>query len=121
MFRIYRNLVDNALAHAPGTTPIEVSAGPGPRLSVRDHGPGILAADQTHLFERFWRKDSSSSDGAGLCLGIVKRLVDAHSGAIKVETPEGGGALFLVQFPTAAATAEYVLKGSLLSGTRVVA
>ncbi len=101
VFRIYRNLVDNALAHAPGATPIEVSAGPGPQLSVRDHGPGILAADQTHLFERFWRKDRSSTDGAGLGLGIVKRLVDAHGGTIAVEAPGGGGTLFRVQFPSA--------------------
>lgn len=102
VFRVYRNLVDNALAHAPGTTPIEVSAGPGAQLAVRDHGPGILAADQAHLFERFWRKDRSSADGAGLGLGIVKRLVDAHGGSISIETPEDGGALFRVQFPTAA-------------------
>ncbi|PZN95779.1 MAG: two-component sensor histidine kinase [Alphaproteobacteria bacterium] len=99
VFRIYRNLVDNALAHAPGATPIEVSAGPGPQLAIRDHGPGILPGDQPHLFERFWRKDRSSSDGAGLGLGIVKRLVDAHGGTIAIETPAGGGALFRVQFP----------------------
>jgi signal transduction histidine kinase len=105
VFRIYRNLVDNALAHAPGATPIEVSAGPGPQLAVRDHGPGILAADQPHLFERFWRNNRSSADGAGLGLGIVKRLVDAHGGTIAIETPEGGGALFRVEFPNAAATA----------------
>lgn len=103
VFRIYRNLVDNALAHAPGDTPIEVSAGPGPQIGVRDYGPGISAADQTQLFERFWRKDRSSSEGAGLGLGIVKRLVDAHGGSITIETPEGGGALFRARFPAAAA------------------
>lgn len=100
IFRIYRNLVDNALAHAPGDTPIEVTAGPGPQLSVRDHGPGIAAADEPHLFERFWRKDRSGSNGAGLGLGIVKRLVDAHEGNITIEAPAGGGALFRVRFPT---------------------
>lgn len=103
--RIYRNLVDNALAHAPGATPIEVAAGPGNQLSVRDYGPGIPATDQTHLFERFWRKDRTSSDGTGLGLGIVKRLVDAHGGSISIEAPAGGGALFRVRFPTSTATA----------------
>ena len=102
IFRIYRNLVDNALAHAPGATPIEIAAGPGPQLSVRDFGPGIAANDQPHLFERFWRKDRSGSDGAGLGLGIVKRLVDAHGGSIAVESPPGGGAIFRVRFPAAA-------------------
>ncbi|KAB7643874.1 HAMP domain-containing sensor histidine kinase [Polymorphobacter fuscus] len=101
IFRLYRNLVDNALAHAPGTTPIDVTAGPGPQMSVRDHGPGIAAADLPHLFERFWRKDRSGTGGAGLGLGIVRRLVDAHGGSITVESPAGGGALFRVRFPAA--------------------
>jgi signal transduction histidine kinase len=102
IFRIYRNLVDNALAHAHGDRPIEVVAGPGPQFSVRDFGPGIAAADRPLLFERFWRKDRSSGDGAGLGLGIVKRLVDAHGGSIDIEAPSGGGALFRVRLPAAA-------------------
>ena len=103
IFRIYRNLVDNALVHAPGNTPIEITAGPGPQLSVRDHGPGVAAADQPKLFDRFWRKDSSGTHGAGLGLGIVRRLVDAHGGSIEIETPASGGALFRVRFPVAPA------------------
>lgn len=99
IYRIYRNLIDNALAHAPGDTPIEVTAGPGPQLSVRDHGPGIADADMPHIFERFWRADRRRSDGAGLGLGIVQRLAEAHGGAITACNAPGGGALFLVTFP----------------------
>jgi signal transduction histidine kinase len=98
IYRIYRNLIDNALAHAPGDTPIEVTAGPGPQLSVRDHGPGIADEDLPHIFERFWRKDRRKSDGAGLGLGIVQRLAEAHGGAITVCNAPGGGALFRVTF-----------------------
>ncbi|GGA45293.1 hypothetical protein GCM10011395_14370 [Sphingomonas psychrolutea] len=98
IYRIYRNLIDNALAHAPGETPIEVTAGPGPQISVRDHGPGISDEDLPHIFERFWRKDRRKSDGAGLGLGIVERLAQAHGGAITVENATGGGALFRVTF-----------------------
>jgi signal transduction histidine kinase len=98
IFRIYRNLIDNALTHAHGTTPIEVCAGPGPQLSVRDYGSGIAAADLPHIFERFWRADRRKSDGAGLGLGIVQRLAQAHGGAITVENAPGGGALFRVTF-----------------------
>jgi len=98
IYRIYRNLIDNALAHAPGETPIEVSAGPGPQLSVRDHGPGISDEDRPHIFERFWRKDRRRTDGAGLGLGIVQRLAQAHGGAITVENAPDGGALFRVTF-----------------------
>jgi len=98
IYRIYRNLIDNALAHAPGDTPIEVTAGPGPQISVRDHGPGIADEDMPHIFERFWRKDRRKTDGAGLGLGIVQRLAQAHGGAITVENAPGGGALFRVTF-----------------------
>lgn len=98
IYRIYRNLIDNALAHAPGDTPIEVTAGPGPQIGVRDHGPGIADEDLPHIFERFWRKDRRKTDGAGLGLGIVQRLAQAHGGAITVENAPGGGALFRVTF-----------------------
>jgi signal transduction histidine kinase len=98
IYRIYRNLIDNALTHAPGTTPIEVTAGPGPQLSVRDYGPGIADEDLPHIFERFWRRDRRKTDGAGLGLGIVQRLAQAHGGAITVENATGGGALFRVHF-----------------------
>lgn len=101
IYRIYRNLIDNALSHAPGTTPIEVTAGPGPQISVRDHGTGIADEDMPHIFERFWRKDRRKTDGAGLGLGIVQRLAQAHGGAITVENPPGGGALFRVTFAAA--------------------
>lgn len=98
IYRIYRNLIDNALAHAPGDKPIEVTAGPGPQISVRDHGPGIADEDLPHIFERFWRKDRRTTDGAGLGLGIVQRLAQAHGGTITVENVSGGGALFCVTF-----------------------
>lgn len=103
IYRMYRNLIDNALSHAPGPTPIEVTAGPGPQISVRDHGPGIADADLPHIFERFWRKDRRKTDGAGLGLGIVQRLAQAHGGAITVENATGGGALFRVSFTPAPA------------------
>lgn len=106
LFRVYRNLVDNAFAHARGDTPIDVAAGPGPQFSVRDHGPGIAAADLPHLFERFWRKDRSDNQGAGLGLGIARRLVEAHGGSISVELPADGGACFRVRLPVARETAD---------------
>lgn len=97
IFRIYRNLIDNALSHAPGVTPIDVSAGPGPQLTVRDYGPGIAEVDLPHVFDRFWRKDRRSSTGAGLGLGIVQRLTEAHGGTVSVENATGGGASFRVR------------------------
>lgn len=100
IFRIFRNLIENALAHAPGHTPIEIEVGPGPRFSVRDYGPGISDTDASKLFERFWRKNRSTGQSAGLGLGIVQRLAEAHDGSIAFENPEGGGAKFIVTFPS---------------------
>ncbi|EIZ79600.1 integral membrane sensor signal transduction histidine kinase [Novosphingobium sp. Rr 2-17] len=97
IYRVIRNLVDNALAHTSGDSPIEITAGPGPRFSVRDHGDGIPDADREHIFERFWRGDRRASTGAGLGLGIVKRLVEAHGGTVTVEDVPGGGTLFQVE------------------------
>ena len=98
IYRIYRNLIDNALSHAPGNSPIDITAGPGPQLSVRDYGPGIADEDLPYIFERFWRKDRRKTDGAGLGLGIVQRLAQANGGAITVENMPDGGALFRVNF-----------------------
>jgi signal transduction histidine kinase len=98
IFRIYRNLIDNALAHTPAGTAIEVSAGPGAQIAVRDHGPGISAEDMPHIFDRFWRKQHDNNGGSGLGMGIVKRLVDAHHGTITIENAPGGGALISVHF-----------------------
>jgi signal transduction histidine kinase len=105
IFRIYRNLIDNALAHTPAGTAIEVSTGPGAQIAVRDHGPGIAAEDMPHIFERFWRKRHDNNGGSGLGMGIVKRLVDAHHGTITIENAPGGGALVCVHFVPAAPTA----------------
>lgn len=99
IFRIYRNLIDNALVHAADGKLVEVSAGPGPQLRVRDHGPGIAAEDIFHIFDRFWRKNRQNSTGAGLGLGIVQRLVQAHGGTIEAENAPDGGAIFTVNFP----------------------
>ncbi len=98
IYRIYRNLVDNAFLHAPGESPIEVSAGPGPQISVRDYGPGICEADLSNIFEPLWRKDRRRNDGAGLGLSIVKRLAEAHHGTVSVQNMNGSGALFTVHF-----------------------
>lgn len=106
IYRILRNLIDNALAHAPVGTSIEVAVGPGSQLVVRDHGPGVPPEDRTRIFERFWRANRQRGDGAGLGLGIVKRLVEAHHGDVFVDDAPGGGAVFRVRFqPMSAATA----------------
>lgn len=98
VYRIYRNLIENAINHAPSDQPIEVSAGPGARISVKDYGPGIGISDRANVFEKFWQGGTRSEGGAGLGLGIVKRLADALNAEVTLECPEGGGSIFSVTF-----------------------
>lgn len=97
--RALRNLVENALRHTPEGSVVTVSAGPGPVLSVRDHGPGIDPENRERVFERFWRADRERSDGAGLGLGIVQATMAAHGGEARVEDAAvGSGAVFVLDF-----------------------
>ncbi len=97
--RALRNILENALAHTPPGTAVEVSIGPGETLSVRDHGPGVPEALRERIFDRFWRRDRSKSGGAGLGLGIVAATMAAHGGRVEVGDGPGGGAVFTLVFP----------------------
>jgi len=68
---------------------------------VCDHGPGVAPEDRQLIFRRFWRRDRRRTDGAGLGLAIVLRIVEAHGGTIAVTDHVGGGAVFSVSFITA--------------------
>ncbi len=71
-----RNLLDNALRHSPPGKQVELSVSDGGAAAcflVRDHGPGIAAADLPNLTQRFWR--SPHSVGCGLGLAIVHAIV----------------------------------------------
>jgi signal transduction histidine kinase len=73
-------------------------------LEVRDTGMGIDAADQTHLFERFYRGKravQSSVRGTGLGLSIVKDIVELHGGHMEVESRVNAGSTFRVWLPIA--------------------
>jgi len=99
--RALRNLIENAIRHANPEGPIEVTVGPGARLSVRDHGPGLANEDIDRIFDRFWRKSRAADGGAGLGLGIVRSLVEAHGGVVTARNADGGGALFTCIFTAA--------------------
>ena len=98
--RVIRNLLDNAIHHAPiGSTvriAVAMDAG-GPRVRVVDEGQGFPADFSTHAFERFARADPSrtrATGGAGLGLAIARGLVEAHGGRIWIEPPPGGHVAF---------------------------
>lgn len=105
------NLISNALKFGGGK-PIEVTVvgedgGKLARLGVRDHGIGIAPEEVERIFSRFERAvPSRAYAGLGLGLYIVRQIVTAHGGTIRVESQPGQGATFIVELPTACATKE---------------
>jgi two-component system, OmpR family, phosphate regulon sensor histidine kinase PhoR len=100
------NLLDNALKHSAksgATVRIEARAEESAVIvAVCDDGVGIPLSDQPHIFERFYRvhKDRSrDAGGTGLGLSIVKHIVQAHGGAIAVQSVPGSGAKFIMTLP----------------------
>ncbi len=103
------NLLSNAIKYAPGSS-LEVSLkqeGDKAILKVKDEGPGIPKEKLMSVFERFKRGSNSEHvSGLGLGLYIAKQIMDAHRGAIAVESNLGKGTMFIVSFPAAVATPE---------------
>lgn len=96
------NLVQNALRYTPngGIVAFEGSSGDGMvTLVVADTGVGISSEELPHIFERFYRGDSSrtrETGGAGLGLALVKELIEAMGGTVSVESVPGRGSRFCV-------------------------
>lgn len=107
--QVLSNLVANALRHTPegGKILLRAAALQGGeehhvRLSVEDTGTGIVPEDLPFIFDRFWRGDRSRTRregaGSGLGLAIARQLVQAHGGAIHVESAPGEGTKFYLDF-----------------------
>lgn len=104
--RAIDNLTENALQHSPpgGTVTLRATLGsPGyVRLCVEDSGPGIPAADQGKIFDRFYRGDQSRSTDsahAGLGLAIVKGILELHGSSVTVDSGLGTGSRFSFDLP----------------------
>jgi signal transduction histidine kinase len=111
------NLLDNAIKHSPAGSRILVRAGrmearerakgtPGSAgtltIEVVDQGRGIPDSEHAKIFERFYRRGSElrrESAGAGIGLSIVKHIVEAHYGTVRVESKPGEGSRFVLEVP----------------------
>ncbi len=110
--RAVRNVVANAIAHSPDGGVVTVTAeraGSAVRIHVADQGPGIAPADVDHVFERFYRADTSRATnpvtgrptGMGLGLTIARELLAASGGRIAVERTGPAGTTFVLEVPAA--------------------
>jgi NtrC-family two-component system sensor histidine kinase KinB len=100
--RVVGNLVDNAIRHTPSKGSVDISAeraGGAVRVTVSDPGPGIPREYLPRVFDRFVQVPGASAGGAGLGLPIARKIVEAHGGAIGVESAPGEGARFHFTVP----------------------
>jgi two-component system OmpR family sensor kinase len=105
LHRLAVNLIGNAVSHTPAGTAVRASVhrdGAAVVLTVEDDGPGVPPDLRERIFDRFVRGDgdSGSRSGSGLGLAIVKAVADSHGGAVELESPQSGGARFVVTLPT---------------------
>jgi signal transduction histidine kinase len=112
MKHVLQNLVDNAVKYGTeGDNWIGIFAaakadenGPAIEIRVADHGPGIPLDEQEHIFDPFFRGRQAVRDqvhGTGLGLNLLKEIVEAHGGTIRVQSQPMKGTEFIVRIPAA--------------------
>ncbi|MGN5648725.1 envelope stress sensor histidine kinase HitS [Bacillus sp. Brlt_9] len=105
MSQVWINLIHNSIKFTPSSGTITIQLQEYEKVvevSIRDSGIGISEEQKQHIFERFYKADSSRNrayGGSGLGLAIVKKVLDLHQGEIKVESEEGNGTEFIVCIP----------------------
>lgn len=103
------NLVDNALRYTPAGGKVAVTvnrSGAQVVVAVTDTGPGIAAAEQARLFDRFVRGRAAAdarTDGSGLGLAITRRVAEIHGGRVTLESAPNRGSTFRLILPAAPA------------------
>jgi signal transduction histidine kinase len=103
--QLLSNLVGNGLKFTQRGGEVRVTLTDPPEgalLEVRDSGPGILAAELPHVFERFFRGTNigdARASGSGLGLAIARSIVEMHGGQIEVASAVGEGSAFSVRLP----------------------
>lgn len=104
LMQVLENLISNAVKYSPRGKHIWIEAkkvGEYAEFSVRDEGPGLSAADQEKLFQRFTKLSPQPTGGehsSGLGLSIVKRFVEEMGGEVFVESKEEEGSTFGARF-----------------------
>lgn len=103
--QVIMNFIDNALYYSKPDSEIRVSLKVFPheaRLEVIDHGIGVPARQQAHLFTKFFRADNARTqrpDGTGVGLYLAKMVIDGHDGKLIFASKEGQGSTFGFRLP----------------------
>lgn len=98
------NLIDNALKYSESGEAVEIELRDGEDIEIliTDRGIGISSEDQERIFDGFYRAESAVHcfpQGTGLGLKIVRHIMNAHGGKIRVESEAGAGSAFRLVFP----------------------
>lgn len=117
--RLLRNLLDNALIHAPHDSAVRITARPATdrhgaaavELAVEDRGVGVPVEMRERLFEPFFRGDAEREhSGAGLGLCIAREIALAHGGELTLDTSYDPGARFVATLPIGRSSAASPLR-----------
>jgi PAS domain S-box-containing protein len=113
--QVLANILSNAMKFGAGK-PIEVdveATEEAARVAVRDHGIGVSAEDQARIFERFERAvPTRHFGGLGLGLYTSVQILRAHHGSLRVDSPQGEGARFVIDLPRGPRTSSSVEQAS---------
>ena len=100
---VIQNLISNAIKYSKDPVLIEITTekrADGNYITVRDHGCGMAAEELEKIFAPFYRIERSrNSEGYGLGLSLVEKIIQLHKGTITVESEPGAGSCFTVYLP----------------------
>ena len=103
LMQIWINIIGNAVKFTPKNGEISITLKKNQDdlvITVSDSGIGMSAEDQKHIFDKFYQADRSGyTDGNGLGLSLVKRIIDLCHGKISVHSELGSGTSFVISLP----------------------
>lgn len=103
LLRAIGNLIENAIKFAPGTAPIRISVerrGSLAHAEVTDFGRGLARSERRRAFDRFWRAERARSQpGHGLGLALVRQIMGAHHGTVRLEPARPFGTSAVLELP----------------------
>jgi signal transduction histidine kinase len=104
LFTLLKNLLENAIQHAPAGTAVSVEVD-ATSMTVRDWGPGVPQDQMSSIFARFWRGAHRRDKGAGLGMAICQEIAQAHGWTLTASQAQPGLRVVLERPATAAAEA----------------